>query len=165
MGNKKAEILDFGILDTLGNCTTLLTSGAKYTLFMRAVFYEQVEDAVAGFLIRNLKGVDMYGTSTLVQKMPIGSQRPGDVIEVRLHITMWLTNGTYFLTFALADPDAETDVQYDIHYDALQFDVGMKDGIFTISIVDLDGRCEVRTLSVGTAAPQPEAVHTAGGVE
>jgi hypothetical protein len=148
MGNNQAEILDFGILDAHGARTALLTSGGIYTFFLRALFYEDVgERVVAGFLIRTVKGVDMYGTTTLVQNVPMPPQQRGDMLEVRLHVTMWLTNGTYFLTVGVADPNAETDVQYDLHYDALQFEVSIKEGMFTTSVVDLNGRFEVRSLS------------------
>ena len=50
---------------------------------------------------------------------------------------MWLTNGIYFLTVAIADPYADTNVQYDMIYDAFQFEVRMKEDIFTTSIVNL----------------------------
>jgi hypothetical protein len=80
--------------------------------------------------------------------MPLRPQRRGDIIEARLQVTMWLTNGTYFLTFSLADPYAETDVQYDMRYDALQFEVSMKEGIFTTSVVDLEGRLVIQNLAV-----------------
>ena len=51
MGNRKAEILDFGIVDAIGNRTTLLTAGTKYTFLMRGIFYEDVEerDTLLGF--------------------------------------------------------------------------------------------------------------------
>lgn len=138
MGNGKAEILDFGIWDARKNPVTWLASGASYTLFMRVLFYEDVEGAVFGFAIRNLKGVDVFGTTTRVQRAPLRSFSRGDLVEAAMPVTMWLTNGVYFGTMGVANPDAETDVQYDLRYDALQFEVSSKDGIFSTSIVDLD---------------------------
>jgi lipopolysaccharide transport system ATP-binding protein len=148
MGNKKAEILDFGIWDEHGRRTTLLSSGSKYTFYLRGVFLEDVEIVNAGFLIRSAKGVDLFGTTAYTLNQPIRPQKKGRILEAKLGVTMWLTNGTYFLTVGLADPYAETDVQFDLRYDALQFDVGMKDGIFTTSVVDLDPRLEIEELAV-----------------
>jgi ABC-type polysaccharide/polyol phosphate transport system ATPase subunit len=145
-GNKKAEILDFGILDERGQRVMILKSGEKYVPFFRAVFYEDVENANPGFLIRSLKGVDMFGLNMITQEAPYPHQKKGDIVEARLHLTMWLSNGTYFITFAVGDPYAETNFLYDIYYDAFQFEVEMKKGIFTTSVVDLDAKIECETL-------------------
>jgi len=147
MGNQKAEILDCGIWDEEGKRAFLLVSGAQYTFFLRAVFYEDVDGVVAGFLIRDVKGVDLFGTTTALLKLDVPPPRLGDIIEVTLQVTMSLTNGIYFLTFAIADPKAETNVQYDMRYDALQFEVQMRDGIFTTSLVDLYPRIALKTLT------------------
>ncbi len=137
MGNGKAEILDFGIQDEEGNRAILLNSGAQYTLFMQTLFYEDVEAVTHGFLIRNINGIDMFGTTTRVQQSAIHGQIRGDLVEARVKVTMWLTNGIYFLTFGVSDPYSETDVQYDLRYDALQFEVSRKSGIFATSLVDM----------------------------
>ena len=149
MGNGKAEILDFGILDEQGNRTAHLTSGRNCTFFMRAVFYEEVQGVSIGFLIRNLKGIELYGTTTMGRKIEIPPQTRGTIIESKLRVKMWLTNGIYFLTTGIADPYAESDVQYDLRHDSFQFEVAIKQGIFTTSIVDLEGELEVRNLSSG----------------
>jgi ABC-type polysaccharide/polyol phosphate transport system ATPase subunit len=146
MGNKKAEILDFGINDMLGKRTTLLTPGSNYTFFLHALFHEDVDSAVIGFQIRNVKGVDMYGTSTLMHNINIEPHRRGDIIETNLNVTMWLTNGIYFLTLGISDPQSDKNTQFDLHYDAYQFEVKRKDNIYTTSIVDLDASITYNTL-------------------
>jgi len=140
MGNGKAEILDFGILDEEGNRVTWLTSGAKYTFFMQTLFYSDVQGTLFGFVIRNIKGIDMFGTTTRIQNIPIRGYRRGDLVEAAITVTMWLTNGIYFLSFSAADPYAEQDEQYDLRFDALQFEVQMNEKIFTTSIVNLDAQ-------------------------
>lgn len=73
------------------------------------------------------------------------SETDFSVIRCR-HGTMWLTNGIYFLTVAMADPDAETDVQYDQHFDGLQFEIETTDGIFGPSVVNLNAHMEFKQL-------------------
>jgi ABC-type polysaccharide/polyol phosphate transport system ATPase subunit len=140
MGNGKAEILDCGIWDQNKNRVTRLTSGVSYTFFMRVLFYEDVEGAVFGFAIRNLKGVDLFGTSTRVQKLPLRGYRRGDLVETTLTVNMGLANATFFLSFAVADPYAEVDVQYDQRFDALPFEITRHDKLFETSIVTLDAQ-------------------------
>lgn len=149
MGNGKAEILDSGIRDDEGRRTVTLVSGQRYTFFMRVLYYEDVEGTTFGFVIRDGKGVDMFGTSSRVQQLPVRPQKRGDFVEVSMGVTMWLTNGIYFLTFAAADPFAEQDVQYDLQYDGLQFEIGNSKGLFTTSVVNLDMHCiQERALDV-----------------
>lgn len=155
MGNKKAEILDYGILDEHGNRTNLLTSGNQYKLFFRTVFYEDVDGATSGFVMRSMKGIDLFGTSTLVQKLHTISVKSGTIIESCCDVTMWLTNGIYFLTVAIADPYLETDVQYDTIYDAFQFEVRMKEGLFTTSIVNLAPKPIERQILYGEGCFKP----------
>lgn len=155
IGNQKAEILDYGILDDHGNRTHLLTSGNQYRLFFRTVFYEAVRGATSGFVIRSMKGVDLFGTSTLVQKLHTISAQPGTIIESCCPVTMWLTNGIYFLTVAIADPYVDINVQYDMIYDALQFEVRMQEEIFTTSIVNLAHQPIERRVLWGEAYFEP----------
>jgi hypothetical protein len=145
-GNGKAEFLDFGILDENEKRVRILTSGKKYTLFSRAVFYEDVRAVSAGFTINNVQGTELYGVNSGLQNKNIYQISKGSIVETRASITMWLTNGEYFMTIAIADPEAETDVQFDLRFDALQFEIGFRSGIHTTSIVNLDENFSVTLL-------------------
>jgi ABC-type polysaccharide/polyol phosphate transport system ATPase subunit len=147
MGNKKAEILDFGILDDQGLRVRQMITGAHYTLFFRAVFYVNVDTAGAGFLIRDIKGVDIYGISTKSLGRSAPGRQKGEILEARLLVYMYLTNGTYFLTVNVNDLDAVQDAQYDSWFDGYQFEVMRKPGIFHNSVVDLNATLELSTVS------------------
>jgi len=135
-GNGKAEILDFGILDEDGKRVTHLVSGKKYIFFSRSVFYTKVNSASAGFAICNVMGVEMYSLNATPQKKIIYDVAKGELFEVRVNVSMWLTNGVYFLSVTMAEGAAE--VQYDRRIDALQFEIEFRNGISTTSIVNLD---------------------------
>ena len=146
MGNRKAEILDYGILDEQGNKVTLLKSGNKYTLFFKALYYENVDAANVGFLIRSVKGIDLFGaTTTSFNYLPPARKR-GELIDAKLHVTMWLTNGIYFLTVNTAHPYADNNVQYDSLFDGYQFEVERAKNIFNTSVVNLNPSLEVNVL-------------------
>lgn len=145
-GNGKAEFLDFGIMDETGKKVKSLISGKKYTLFSRAVFYENVASVVAGFSIYNIYGAILYGVNCAGQEKIVHDASQGIIVETQAIITMWLTNGTYFLSVAIADADAEQNVQLDQRIDAYQFDVEYRKGIHTTSIVNLDEVFSVKKL-------------------
>jgi ABC-type polysaccharide/polyol phosphate transport system ATPase subunit len=135
-GNGKAEILDFGILDENGKRVSRLASGKKYTIFSRSVFFEKVNSASAGFAICNLMGLELYSLNATPQNKVVYDVAQGELLEARVVVTMWLTNGVYFLTVTMAEGSA--DVQYDQRIDALQFEIDFRDGISSTSIVNLD---------------------------
>lgn len=137
-GNGKAEFLDFGILDEHGKRVKSLTSGKKYTLFSHTVFYEDVHAVSAGFTINNINGMELYGVNSLGQNKILYAVSKGDIVDTRADVTMWITNGIYFLTIAIADAEAEIDVQLDQRFDVLQFEIKLRSGIHTTSIVNLD---------------------------
>jgi ABC-type polysaccharide/polyol phosphate transport system ATPase subunit len=137
-GNGKAEILDFGILDEKGKKISVLTSGRTYSIFSKVVFYESVKSASAGFSINNTQGQVLYGVTSMLQNQVIYDILPGEIIETTVSVQMWLTNGIYFLSLSMANPFVDSDVQFDRRVDALQFEIMPRDGIFTISVVNLN---------------------------
>src|SRR5258706_10851272 len=145
-GSGKAEFLDFGILDEHGKRVKNLISGRKYTLFSRAVFYEDVDAVIAGFSIYNIYGTILYGVNCSGQEKVIYRALKGEIIETQAEITMWITNGTYFLSVAIADAEAEENVQLDQWVDAFQFEVEYRNGILVASIVNLDEEFSIKKL-------------------
>ena len=137
-GNGKAEFLDFGILDEHGKRVKWLVSGRKYTFFSRAVFYEEAKVVSAGFAINNINGMELYGVNSIGQNKFFRNVAKGDIVEAQAHVTMWITNGVYFLSIAIADPEAESNLQFDQRFDAIQFEVEYRKEIDTASIVNLD---------------------------
>ena len=142
-GNKKAEIIDYGILDENGKRVSLLRTGEHYTFFFRSLFHADVDDIQIGFLVRDKKGVDLYGTDTVTWKMLVPPHTMGKILEARLNVSVWLAGGDYFLTFAISD---SAGVKYNILYDGFAFAVEMNPLIFTTCVVDLDAELTIYTL-------------------
>ncbi len=116
-GTNVAEIYDFGILDAAGRRSTLLVSGQPYRCFMRVIARRPVGNTCAGFVVRSIKGVDLFGTDTTrVEGFPdLPLAQEGDVVELAIDIKMWLGPGEYFMTFALAD---RSGLKLDCRFDA-----------------------------------------------
>ena len=135
--------MDYGIHDLLGNKTNQLTTGTDYIIYSRAVFYEDVEVVCAGFTINTQQGLELYGTNSGIRDLNSQNIRAGDIVETRSLVNMVLANGTYFLTFAIADALATEDVQLDQIFDAYQFEIELLTGIHTTSIVNLNKSFEL----------------------
>jgi hypothetical protein len=123
----------------------LLVSGGKYRCFMRVIARRPISNSCAGFVVRSVKGVDLFGTdTTCVEGFPdLPLAKVGDIAELAIDIKAWLGPGEYFMTFAVAD---RSGLKLDCRLDALHFTVICPPTIHTISIVNLCPSYHMRSL-------------------
>ena len=135
---KEAEILEFGIVDEAGAVTTTPASGQRYRFFVLVLFHSRVDRPAFGFNIRSKKGVDMFGVDTRAANIVLRPHEAGDILVGQLDVTLWLTNGDYFLSATIgATPDGREAYPIDFRYDALLFTMGLLPEIQHASIVNL----------------------------
>ena len=158
---QEAEILEFGIVDAAGALTTTPISGERYRLFVVVLFHSRVDRPAYGFNIRSKKGVDMFGVDTRAAKIVLRPHEAGEVLVGSLDVTMWLTNGDYFLSATIgATPDGREAYPIDFRYDALLFTIGLLPEIQHASIVNLQHKFTWSDYSLGpsdTTVPPDEA--------
>jgi lipopolysaccharide transport system ATP-binding protein len=146
VGNRKeAEIIDFGILDQQGNRVTFLTSGGKYRFFMYVLFHEDVEDPVFGFLIRDPKGTSIFGVDTRSANYVVRPHKRGEILEGIIEVTMWLTNGEYFLSAGIGNRNTIKII--DLRHDGLLFTVPRHPLLFPYSLINLEPVISYDTLA------------------
>ena len=134
-GNKKAEIIDCGIINVHGERVTVLETGEEYTLFSRILFHEEIDDIHLGYGIKNVKGVEVFGANTYIQKVSIPPQKKGDIVEGQVDVRMWLAPGDYFLTVGAWG--LQTSSHYDRRVDTFHFHVKGDCGLLAQSLVNL----------------------------
>ena len=135
---KEAEILEFGIVDEAGAVTTTPVSGQRYRFFVVALFHSRVDRPAFGFNIRSKKGVDMFGVDTRAANIVLRPHEAGEILVGQLDVTMWLTNGDYFLSATIgATPDGREAYPIDFRYDALLFSIALLSEIQHASVVNL----------------------------
>lgn len=136
--HQKAEILDMAILDAQGARVTRLETGEKYRFTMAILFYEGIETYCFGFIIRNPKGVLMFGASVPTSsELSLPKAKPGAILMGHMDVTLWLTNGEYFLGGGVADTTHErTTVDY--YYDAILCCISLHPQIQHASVVNLE---------------------------
>ncbi len=134
-GRKEAEVIDFGILDQHGERVTLLHSGERYKFFMYALFHEDIEDPTFGFLIRDPKGTIVFGIDARSADFHIRPHKKGEMLEGIIDVTMWLTNGEYFLSAGIGKRTAIKII--DLRHDGLLFSVPRHPLLLPNSFIDL----------------------------
>lgn len=132
----EAEIIEIGIIDPIGQKVNMLESGKKYSIFVRILFHKDMEDIGFGFHIANEKGVTMYGINmSRDEGVVIPPQKKGNILEARLNVTMWLTNGEYLLSAGIGDGREKV---IDYIYDAMLFSLPRLPGLQHASVVNLE---------------------------
>ena len=104
-GDGRALIREVQMLGADGQPTASLRSGESAAVRVVLAFREPVEDPVVGILIRSRIGINVYGTNTELEKVPMGPCSAGDQLEVRFAFDCNLCAEHYTLTVASHDPD------------------------------------------------------------
>jgi lipopolysaccharide transport system ATP-binding protein len=142
-GDRKAEILGLVILDEKREPAVTLESGKHYHFQIRIIVHENLSDIVAAFLVRDVRGIDLYGTDTLLQEITIPAHRQGEIFAVEMSVKMSLAPGRYFLTPSVTRSNGR---QYDLQYDAVLLEVIGDGKAYSNSRVNLEGKIVYREL-------------------
>jgi lipopolysaccharide transport system ATP-binding protein len=119
-GDGASEILSAEILNVRGEAVTSIASGEPVTIRVRSRFHAAASDPMVGILLRTRIGMDVYGTNTRIEKMPLGDFEAGDELEVDFQLACWLTPQQYTLTVATQEADGSSHDWLD---DTIAFDV------------------------------------------
>jgi lipopolysaccharide transport system ATP-binding protein len=119
-GDGTSEILSAEILNAQSQPVTSISSGEPVTIRVRSRFHAATSDPMVGILLRTRIGMDVYGTNTRIEQMPLGDFAAGDELEVDFQLACWLTPQQYTLTVATQDSDGSSQDWLD---DTIAFDV------------------------------------------
>ncbi|MFZ5734944.1 MAG: Wzt carbohydrate-binding domain-containing protein, partial [Pseudomonadota bacterium] len=131
-----ATVIDFGIYDSLGDKVSQLQSGDGYFLTFRMRAEKPLDGYTLGFAVRDRRSTVLFGITTTSQGKKAPPLRAGEIITCRASVRMWLSAGTYFVTFGAADERTGQKIAF--LDNGIQFEVRGPGKIFTESIVNLE---------------------------
>ena len=99
-GNRKAEIIDFAIIDENGVYTSSIMKGTSFKIRSKVKFNESIVDPIFTYTFKTIKGTDITGTNTMFEKVSVGTTRPGDVYVATFEQDMSLQGGEYLLSIS-----------------------------------------------------------------
>lgn len=99
-GNRKAEIIDFAIIDENGVYTSSIMKGTSFKIRSKVKFKESVVDPIFTYTFKTIKGTDITGTNTMFEKVSVGTTKPGDVYVATFEQDMSLQGGEYLLSIS-----------------------------------------------------------------
>lgn len=99
-GDRASTITDVQLLDEQGQPRQAFDRGQMLMIRVRAIFNSAVADPVVGLLIRNRIGMDVFGTNTRLEQIPLGNFEAGEQVEVEFELDCLLTRQEYTVTVA-----------------------------------------------------------------
>ena len=122
-GDKKAEFIDFGILDEKGKPTTVIMKGEYFTIREKIKINEEIKNPIFTWTIKDKRGVELTGSNTMLEKIDTGIGTKGRIYEVEFRQKMRLQGGDYLLSMSCTSFEGdELKVHYRM-YDIISFTV------------------------------------------
>jgi ABC-type polysaccharide/polyol phosphate transport system ATPase subunit len=109
-GTGSAKIIDFAVLNSTDQETTILKSGERFKVRIEADFLEDVKNPCFGFIISNVASQNLMTVHTFHDgDIKFGSVKSGDSIKMEMETSMLLNPGRYLLSIGLAEHRTMTD--------------------------------------------------------
>lgn len=140
-GTNAAKITEYYITDDKGIHTTAVIKGQDFSIHMKVDFMEDVPAPIFAFTIKNIKGTEITGTNTMVEKVFLESVQAGAKKEIVFTQKMSLQGGEYLLSLGVTGYERDKFEVYHRLYDVLNLTViSDKD---TVGFYDMGTRAEV----------------------
>ena len=93
--------------------TNIIEKGDLCTIKMKVRFAEDVTEPVFAFTLKNLMGIEITGTNTMLEKQGVEPRKAGDVQSIAFTQRMILQGGEYLLSLGCTGYEQET---FQVHH-------------------------------------------------
>ncbi len=122
-GTKEAEIVEYYMTDGAGMKTSAILKGDPFTLHMKVQAHKDLPAPIFALSIKNIKGVEITGTNTMVEKSFLESVKAGEVLTITFTQKVRLQGGEYLLSLGVTGYEGDTFTVYHRLYDILNLTV------------------------------------------
>lgn len=122
-GTRQAVIEEYFLEDDQGRKTSVILKGHTCTLHMKVRFDADIEAPIFAFTIKNIKGVEITGTNTMVEKAFLEPVSKGSSKQITFTQRIDLQGGEYLLSLGVTGYEKEDFVVYHRLYDVLNVTV------------------------------------------
>lgn len=122
-GDHIVDIVDFAIIDDEDNYTSTLVKNRKFTIKIKIRANERATNPIVAFTIKDIKGTDITGTNTMLEKKDIGDMEAGEEKIITFKQNNSLQGSQYLLSFGCTRFDNDDFHVYDRLYDVCSISV------------------------------------------
>ena len=141
-GTKEAEIVEYYMTDGAGLRTSAILKGDPFTLHMKVRVHKDLQAPIFALSIKNIKGVEITGTNTMVEKSFLESVKAGEVLEITFTQKVRLQGGEYLLSLGVTGYEGDSFTVYHRLYDILNLTVISDHD--TVGYFDMESDVKVR---------------------
>ena len=150
-GTKQAEMTEFYITDDKGVKTTAVIKGTEFTIHVKVAFHDRIVAPIFAFSFKNIKGTEITGTNSMIEKAFLEPVEAGVVKEVTFKQNMSLQGGEYLLSLGVTGYEGSEFQVYHRLYDVLNVTVvSDKD---TVGFYDMNSKVEVKNAAKDKLIP------------
>lgn len=150
-GTKQAEMTEFYISDDKGVKTTAVIKGTEFTIHVKVAFHDRIVAPIFAFSFKNIKGTEITGTNSMIEKAFLEPVEAGVVKEVTFKQNMSLQGGEYLLSLGVTGYEGSEFQVYHRLYDVLNVTVvSDKD---TVGFYDMNSKVEVKNAAKDKVIP------------
>jgi lipopolysaccharide transport system ATP-binding protein len=106
IGTGEAEITDIILTGSFGTDAPSFATGEIAIFDMAVRFNRDVARPVIGFALKNVEGICIYGTNSVLTPYNAKSARDNDTVSFRIECPLRLAAGTYFADFSVCTEEA-----------------------------------------------------------
>lgn len=86
------------MIDDDNNITNNIFKGKEFSVKIKVVFNIRIQEPIFAFTIKDLKGTEITGTNTMIEKSAVNIVGKGEVKEITFKQKMNLQGGEYLLS-------------------------------------------------------------------
>ncbi len=141
-GTRQAKIADFYITDEHQVRSNAIIKGTEFTIHMRVEFYEDLPAPIFAFSFKNIRGTEITGTNSMVEKAFLEPVKAGMVKDVAFTQNMSLQGGEYLLSLGLTGFAGDEFQVYHRLYDVINVTVVSDKN--TVGFYDMNSTVKVK---------------------
>lgn len=122
-GTKSAVIEDYYVTDEADRRSNAIIKGQQCSVHMTVRFMEDLPAPIFAFTIKNIKGVEITGTNTMVEKAFLEPVKAGSVKHITFTQNIDLQGGEYLLSLGVTGYENEDFQVYHRLYDVMNLTV------------------------------------------
>lgn len=116
-GDGRADIIDYCIMDKNGELNSTVDKFDDFKVKMRVRFNSDINNPIFAFTIKDIKGTEITGTNTVIERIDTGLCKAGDEVVIEFSQVMRLQGGQYLLSLGCTGFERDNLVVYNRLYD------------------------------------------------
>lgn len=141
-GNRKAEIIDYKILNNKKEKIKVFENDEEVTIKLKIKFNEDIKEPIFAVSVKDFRGLELLGTNTMLENKETGNYKKGEEVEVEFKQVFPLKPDKYAFSFGCTRINEEGELEvFDRKYDAILVEIMSKKQI--VGIIDMKTQIQI----------------------